>query len=953
MAECPVCGKTDNSYDAERCGRCKHDLRTNYENNCLAKTKTAKPEYILTWKTNRHFTDREEWQAWHYKSDDRKKKDGELVTLYVFPGNTQNNFTTYKYCRGNGKFVRIRVPIDTLPVNSTPVYSKAKKEKAISFRTVICGLIAIAIFLVIFFGIRSEVNQSKKTPNESPLDTKSNEEIYLPIESKSRLMITLDSGDGLFSDGRTALSTESSVGDSYGDIFSETPTRPGYSFVGWYTEDSILIDESCYVTAEKNHTLYARWIPNGDILLTVNHYLMTVEGDSYNLFETQTYTAGDVNGTDLGLYLQNLTGFTFYGANYKEDESAFPNESNFVSELDISPGGGTNINIFYTRNKYSVFINGESDKAEVTGIGEYYYGTEVTVACSPSKGYEFSKWTINNSEESTLSEYTFAMPADNVYLEAIVKGKRFTVSFDTQGGSAIDSVKVTHGGEYKLSDIPTKQGYSFVGWFTKASGGKQITSGDPVKTTSNLTLYAHWEAGTKITYKVNHYQMDTTGSGYSLYLTETKTGKAEEKINTSSLAKTYTGFKYSGACAGTKASSKPGNYVETSSVLPDGTRVINLYYSRKQYEVSLTKSSGVKKVTGAGKYYFGETVVINCTLSDGYEWSKWSGTYSSKKQKYTFTMPASAIEMKASAIGLNYKLSFNPNGGTVSESYRSVATGTQFGDLPVANRNYYQFDGWYTAKEGGEKITSKTKMGSTDITVYAHWSPIATPTPEPTWSAWTTDSSLYGNSSYYHETYTETQYRYRDRSTTTSSNSSMPGWNLYNTDTTWNVTTEWTENVLVANDSNEKVETQIVQKDVPVTKYVYTNYYYIQNGTYYNQGHYPSGWTANTIVQVASSTAWTGLSNNCGKYNYAIRELDSPMEFKSSCWYDGLNWYHEETYQTTKKVDVTQYRKHTATNTYYFEQYSNWSSWSTARPSEASNRIIDSQSVTYYRYKSK
>ena len=69
----------------------------------------------------------------------------------------------------------------------------------------------------------------------------------------------------------------------------------------------------------------------------------------------------------------------------------------------------------------------------------------------------------------------------------------------------------------------------------------------------------------------------------------------------------------------------------------------------------------------------------------------------------------------------SYTLTFDGNGGKPSESSRTVQYGSQYGSLPTATRTGYTFQGWYTAKNGGTKVTSATTMGAVNTTVYARW----------------------------------------------------------------------------------------------------------------------------------------------------------------------------------------------------------------------------------------
>ena len=68
------------------------------------------------------------------------------------------------------------------------------------------------------------------------------------------------------------------------------------------------------------------------------------------------------------------------------------------------------------------------------------------------------------------------------------------------------------------------------------------------------------------------------------------------------------------------------------------------------------------------------------------------------------------------------KVSFDANGGTVATSYKTVDFGSEYGQLPVPMWDGYTFDGWYTEKTGGEKITEESIVDTVENhTLYAHW----------------------------------------------------------------------------------------------------------------------------------------------------------------------------------------------------------------------------------------
>lgn len=71
-----------------------------------------------------------------------------------------------------------------------------------------------------------------------------------------------------------------------------------------------------------------------------------------------------------------------------------------------------------------------------------------------------------------------------------------------------------------------------------------------------------------------------------------------------------------------------------------------------------------------------------------------------------------------------YVMTFDANGGSVATTQGDINGGYQMRALPEPTREHYNFDGWYTAKTGGDKITIDTMPAGRDLTVYAHWTPV-------------------------------------------------------------------------------------------------------------------------------------------------------------------------------------------------------------------------------------
>ncbi|HBA37168.1 MAG TPA: hypothetical protein DCY94_00460, partial [Firmicutes bacterium] len=72
----------------------------------------------------------------------------------------------------------------------------------------------------------------------------------------------------------------------------------------------------------------------------------------------------------------------------------------------------------------------------------------------------------------------------------------------------------------------------------------------------------------------------------------------------------------------------------------------------------------------------------------------------------------------------DYKVLFNGNGGTPTQSSKIVTYDSTYGTMPTATRTGYDFAGWYTASSGGNEVTESTRVKITaTTTLYAHWEP--------------------------------------------------------------------------------------------------------------------------------------------------------------------------------------------------------------------------------------
>ena len=140
----------------------------------------------------------------------------------------------------------------------------------------------------------------------------------------------------------------------------------------------------------------------------------------------------------------------------------------------------------WNTNKYTITFdtNGGSEIAPITQD----YGTEITAPADPTReGYTFIGWD---------KAIPATMPAENVTVTAQWEINRYTVTFDTAGGSEIAPITQDYGTAIAAPADPTREGYTFIGW------DKAVPATMPAE---NMTVTAQWE--------INRYTVtfDTNG----------------------------------------------------------------------------------------------------------------------------------------------------------------------------------------------------------------------------------------------------------------------------------------------------------------------------------------------------------------------------------------------------------------------------------------------------------
>ena len=344
-------------------------------------------------------------------------------------------------------------------------------------------------------------------------------------------------------------------------------------------------------------------------------------------------------------------------------------------------------------------------------VGDHEAHDFTTVSYDVDSTHKLVGWAAKKNGTENIAD-KISVPADqtsvNVY--AIIK-EGYWVSFNSDGGSIVDSQFVLHGDNLVLdkSTTPTKPGYSFDGWYnglTKVENGATVTS--------PMTLTAHWKAA-EVSYTINYWQQKVTDDKNATDAQKTYeyVEAVTKKATTGTLisakdSKTYKGFKYNA-----------NNSSKNVEISGDGTTIINVYYDRVLCTVNFYayESTGwfgggswniIKTVTGL----YGANLPKGAWDTSTYNWRSSTSSWNSNG-----CVLLTSFDFESAG--------YEKNEGNIT-SNGVVTTCNFYGELSDAQTtiNYYneQADGSYklvqTIKTGGGTLTVHEKYAGYDLYKY-------------------------------------------------------------------------------------------------------------------------------------------------------------------------------------------------------------------------------------------
>ena len=518
--------------------------------------------------------------------------------------------------------------------------------------------------------------------------------------------VTLNTNGGTINNGNV---TEYTYG--VGATLPTDVTRTGYTFKGWYYNENLTGSPVTAIgdTETGNKEYWAKW--------EINQYTVTVkpENGEADITITQDY------GTPITAPADPIReGYTFIGWD-RDIPKTMPAENITVTAQ-------------WEINQYTITFdtNGGSEIAPITQD----YGTEITAPDNPTrKGYTFKGWD---------KEIPETMPAENITVTAQWEINRYTITFDTAGGSEIAPITQDYGTNITSPADPTREGYTFIGW------DRDIPVTMPAE---NITVTAQWEInrytitfdtaggseiapitqdyGTNITAPANPTRKGYTFKGWDKEIPETMpaeniTVKAQWEINRYTIT-----FDTAGGSEIAPITQDYGTNItapadptregytfigwdrDIPEIMPAENITVTAQWEINRYTITFDTAGGSEIAPITQDYGTNITAPADPTR-EGYTFIGWD-------KAIPTTMPAENITVKAQWEINQYTIAFDTNGGseiaTITQDYGTEITAP---DNPT--REGYTFIGW----DRDIPVT----MPAENITLKARWKDIEKPTGE-------------------------------------------------------------------------------------------------------------------------------------------------------------------------------------------------------------------------------
>jgi uncharacterized repeat protein (TIGR02543 family) len=488
--------------------------------------------------------------------------------------------------------------------------------------------------------------------------------------------VSFDAGEGVI---------VASQAVEYGNVASQPadPVREGYAFKGWYADAACTTPFDFEAAITGDTTVYAKWAK----LVTV-----TFDAAGGTAVDSLTLEAGEALG---GLPITTRADYIFVG--WYAGATKVNAWATFDADAVLTAKWDQNV---YVAQYFDEDGQTLLDIDSVTEGGTFSNPTPVR------EGYTFVSWYV---DEACTQEYDFATPAHaDVNLYAKWEVKRNLVTFDTQGGGAINIRQVAYGDTIVEPDYPEREGYVFLGWCTDAAGTQEYDFDTPV--TAPVKLYAKWAPKIVVAF-------DAAG-GSEVGSLVIASGTSIDDLPDS----TREGFYFAGWYQGETPVGVGATF--------DSNTTLTAHWTPSIMSVTFVDGEGTYDV---GLADYASTLARPADpQKDGYTFKGW---YTEGGAEYDFTTPVTE-DMKLYAHweampdpepAAEFTVTFDTGDGSAVAS-QTVVSGGKATCPADPTRDGFTFEYW--ADSDGNEYDFDTPVTG-DLTLHAVWSAADKPVPEP------------------------------------------------------------------------------------------------------------------------------------------------------------------------------------------------------------------------------
>ena len=495
---------------------------------------------------------------------------------------------------------------------------------------------------------------------------------------------------------------------TYGDM--PTPTRTGYTFAGWYTAVSggTKVDAPTQVSIASDHTLYARW--------TAKTYTVTFDA---NGGETPTQSKSvSYDATYGDLPTPTRTGYTFDGW-----YTAVSGGTKIEQSTKVSITSAQTLYARWTAKTYTVTFDANGGATSTPSKTVTYASTYGDLPTPTRTGYTFNGWYTSASggtkiEQSTKVSITsaqtlyahwtaiwYGLGFDNIF--HLVEFSKSSVS-SYPADEKICSVDINlQDNSLKIIGLSDTRTACYTAWSEQGLGNHPGRYALTIKGGATYNIYAKTESNLTVIppCAIWVFLFDAEGNYIS------PEGAWSESVNIQN---------------GIGSLTTP-SHAKNMVVFFQADLAKEEYLKFKDVRICESSIAADFNSQSGLSYAFSETGkygTLPIPQREGYAFVGWNLSVAGNGIILTKDDPVAAESRTVySQWSPNvYTVTFDANGGSVSQSSKTVTYASTYGDLPTPTRADYTFAGWYTEESGGTKIEQSTKVSITsEQTLYARW----------------------------------------------------------------------------------------------------------------------------------------------------------------------------------------------------------------------------------------